>query len=213
MRFLCYQIRPDLSEADTPHDRKTAKNPKSRSRKHAKQLLPIFGIRKIERSASQTIILPLPSFCRSHDRSRARGNTPLLYRRSPPLCRAFTEGEGSPFYPFLLNIIGFSAKVPRSAECVRKETLILRRCVSRSPPSASQAPARPFPPGNSVSQNMTREALSKMRKQSHFPPGPVSVEDVMRVLDQLERRTPAQLLLLRELRRMQRHDSSPRFFP
>ncbi len=42
-----------------------------------------------------------------------------------------------------------------------------------------------------------------MRKQAQLPPGPLAVDDVLRALERLERRSPGQLLLRWELRRIQ----------
>jgi len=42
-----------------------------------------------------------------------------------------------------------------------------------------------------------------MRVQGQLPPGPLTVDDVLRALERLERRSPDQLLLRRELRRIQ----------
>ena len=42
-----------------------------------------------------------------------------------------------------------------------------------------------------------------MREQGQLPPGPLTVDDVLRALERLERRSISQLLLRRELRRIQ----------
>ena len=45
------------------------------------------------------------------------------------------------------------------------------------------------------------ESLKRMREQGQLPPGPLTVDDVLTALERLERRSPGQLLLRRELRR------------
>jgi len=40
-----------------------------------------------------------------------------------------------------------------------------------------------------------------MREQGQLPPGQLTVDDVLTALERLERQTPSQLLLRRELRR------------
>lgn len=45
-----------------------------------------------------------------------------------------------------------------------------------------------------------------MRQQGQLPPGPPTVDDVLRALERLERRSVSQLLLRRELRRIGRED-------
>ena len=45
-----------------------------------------------------------------------------------------------------------------------------------------------------------RSALARMREQGQLPPGPLKVDDVLQALERLERRSPSQLLLRRELR-------------
>ena len=42
-----------------------------------------------------------------------------------------------------------------------------------------------------------------MREQGQLPPGPLTVDDVLGALEGLERRSLSQLLLRRELRRIQ----------
>ncbi len=48
-----------------------------------------------------------------------------------------------------------------------------------------------------------RDALELMRLQGLLPPGPLTVDGVLRVQEKLERRSPGQLRLPRELRRIQ----------
>ena len=57
-----------------------------------------------------------------------------------------------------------------------------------------------MPKTQSLSQS-AREALARMREQGQFPPGQLTVDDVLTALERLERQTPSQLLLRRELRR------------
>ena len=47
-----------------------------------------------------------------------------------------------------------------------------------------------------------RDALKRMREQGQLPPGPLTVDAVLQELERLERRSPSQLLLRRELRRI-----------
>ncbi len=57
-----------------------------------------------------------------------------------------------------------------------------------------------MPKTQSLSQS-AREALTRMREQGQLPPGPLTVDAVLQVLERLERRSISQLLLRRELRR------------
>ncbi len=57
-----------------------------------------------------------------------------------------------------------------------------------------------MPKSQSLSQS-AREALARMREQGQLPPGQLTVDDVLTALERLERQTPSQLLLRRELRR------------
>ncbi len=43
------------------------------------------------------------------------------------------------------------------------------------------------------------EALKRMRDEGQLPPGPLSVDAVLQALERMERRSPGQLLLRREL--------------
>ena len=45
------------------------------------------------------------------------------------------------------------------------------------------------------------EALTRMREEGQLSAGPLTVDDVLTALEGLERRSPSQLLLRRELRR------------
>ncbi|MCZ6752249.1 MAG: hypothetical protein O7E51_10525 [Acidobacteria bacterium] len=45
-----------------------------------------------------------------------------------------------------------------------------------------------------------------MRQQGQLPPGPHTVDSLLRALERLERRSVSQLLLRRELRRIGRED-------
>ncbi len=59
-----------------------------------------------------------------------------------------------------------------------------------------------MPKTQSLSQP-ARKALERMRKQGKLPPGRLTVDDVLMALERLERRSLSQLLLRRELRRIQ----------